>query len=88
MIRSYLPFASPIMLIKKKNSTDRLRIDYIVFNENAIADKYLLLLISDQDSRVCGATYFWYIDMASGFYQIPVHPNSIERTAFVKPEEQ
>jgi len=34
------------------------------------------------------AKLFSRLDMASGFYPIPVHPESIERTAFVSPEGQ
>jgi len=59
-----------------------------MLNENTVADKYPLPLISDQIARLRGAKYFSCIDMASGFYQIPVHEDSIERTAFVTPEGQ
>jgi len=82
------PFASPMMLVKKKNGTDRLCVDYRMLNENTVADKYPFPLISDQIARLRGAKYFSCIDMASGFYQIPVHEDSIERTAFVTPEGQ
>ncbi|XP_043064141.1 uncharacterized protein LOC122320104 [Drosophila ficusphila] len=82
------PFASPMMLVKKKNGSDRLCVDFRALNENTVADKYPLPLISDQIARLRGASYFSSLDMASGFYQIPVHPDSIERTAFVTPEGQ
>jgi len=59
-----------------------------MLNENTVADKYPLPLISDQIASLRGAKYFSCIDMASGFYQIPVHEDSIERTAFVTPEGQ
>lgn len=59
-----------------------------MLNENTVADKYPLPLISDQIARLRGAKYFSCIDMASGFYQIPVHEDSIERTAFVTREGQ
>jgi len=82
------PFASPMLLVRKKNGSDRLCVDYRELNANTVSDKYPLPLISDQIARLSGAKFFTCIDMASGFHQIPVHPNSIERTAFVTPEGQ
>jgi len=82
------PFASPILLVKKKDGSDRLCIDYRELNANTVADKYPLPLISDQVNRLRGGKYFSCLDMASGFYQIPIDVGSIERTAFVTPEGQ
>jgi len=63
------PFASPMLLVKKKNGTDRLCVDYRELNSNTISDKYPLPLISDQIGRLSGAKFFIFIDMASGFHQ-------------------
>jgi len=82
------PFASPILLVKKKNGTDRLCVDYRELNSNTIADRYPLPLISDQIARLRGANYFTCLDMASGFHQIPIHRDSIEYTVFVIPDGQ
>lgn len=82
------PFASPILLVKKKDGSDRLCVDYRELNNNTIPDRHPLPLIGDQIQRLVGANYFTSLDMASGFYQIPVHPNSIEITAFVTPDGQ
>lgn len=82
------PFASPMLLVKKKDGSDRLCIDFRELNLNTISDKFPLPLISDQKDRLRGGKYFSILDMASGFYQIPIHPNSIEKTAFVTTEGQ
>jgi len=82
------PFASPILLVKKKDGSDRLCIDYRELNSNSVADKYPLPLISDKVNRLRGGKYFSCLDMASGFYRIPIEVGSIERTAFVTPEGQ
>lgn len=63
-------------------------VDYRELNDNTIPDRYPLPLISDQINRLHGGHYFTKLDMASGFHQIPVHPDSIERTAFITPEGQ
>jgi len=77
------PFASPALIVKKKNGSARLCVDYRELNSNTVADKFPLPLISDQIARLRGAKYFTSLDMASGYYQIPMHPESIEYTAFV-----
>lgn len=82
------PFASPILLVKKKDGSDRLCVDYRELNSNTVPDRYPLPLIGDQIQRLAGAEYFTSLDMASGYHQIPVHPDSIERTAFVTPDGQ
>ncbi|GBP16426.1 hypothetical protein EVAR_10006_1 [Eumeta japonica] len=86
--QSCSPFASPILLFKKKDGSDRLCVDYRELNRNTVPDKFPLPLISDQIQRLKGANYFPILDAASGFHQIPVHKDSIERIAFVTPDGQ
>lgn len=62
--------------------------DYRELNKNTVADRYPLPLIADQIARLRKAKYFICLDMASGFHQIPIHPNSTEYTAFVTPDGQ
>lgn len=80
------PFTSPIILVKKKDGSDRLCVDYRELNSNTVADRYPLPLIQDQLDRLCGAQYFSSLDMVAGFHQIPVETNSIEKTAFITPD--
>lgn len=82
------PFASPIHLVPKKNGKIRMTIDYRLLNANTIAEKQPLPLIRDQLARLAGAQWFITLDMASGYYQIAVHEDSIEYTAFVTPDTQ
>ena len=82
------PFASPMLLVKKKDGSDRLCVDFRALNKNTVADRYPLPLIADQIARLQTAKYFISLDMASGFHQIPIHPNSAEYTAFVTPDGQ
>ncbi|KAL0850636.1 hypothetical protein ABMA28_012390 [Loxostege sticticalis] len=82
------PFASPILLVKKKNGDDRLCVDYRELNSNTIRDNYPLPLIQDQINILGSAKYFTTLDMESGFHQIPINEESIEKTAFVTPDGQ
>ena len=82
------PFASPMLLVKKKDGSDRLCVDFRALNKNTVADRYPLPLIADQIARLQNAKYLISLNMASGFHQIPIHPNSTEYTAFVTPDGQ
>lgn len=82
------PYASPVILVKKKNGDDRLCIDYRELNANTVRDHYPLPLITDQLDQLADANYFSCLDMAAGFHQIPISKESMEKTAFVTPDGQ
>nr|XP_049708441.1 uncharacterized protein LOC126057098 [Helicoverpa armigera] len=82
------PFSSPILLVKKKDNTDRMCVDYRELNSNTHPEHYPLPRIEEQIDQLTCANFFSSLDMASGFHQIPIHPDSIEMTAFVTPEGQ
>lgn len=79
-------FANPVLLVKKKDGSDRLCIDYRALNKILEKDRYPLPLIEDQIDRLGKAKFFISIDMKNGFYQIPVALDSIKYTAFVTPD--
>lgn len=82
------PFASPILLVKKKDGSDRMCVDYRELNDNTVPERFPLPLISDQIDRLNGCNFFTTLDMASVFHQIPIHSDSIGCTAFVTPDGQ
>lgn len=82
------PFSSPILLVKKRDGSDRLCVDYRELNSNTRPDSYPLPLISDQINKLHGAYYYSIVDMASGFHQVRVHEDTVEKTAFVTPTGQ
>lgn len=82
------PYASPILLVKKKDNSDRMCVDYRELNSNTRAEHYPLPLIDEQVDQLSGAHYFSSLDMAAGFHQILLHPDSVEKTAFVTPDGQ
>ncbi|XP_073942517.1 uncharacterized protein [Choristoneura fumiferana] len=82
------PYASPILLVKKKNGEDRLCVDFRELNSNTVRDHYPLPLIQDQIDKLATAKFFTTLDMESGFHQIPIAEESIEKTAFVTPDGQ
>lgn len=55
-------------------------------NAHTIKDRFPLPLIDDQLDRLGKGRIFTSLDMSSGFHQIPIHVNSIEKTAFITPD--
>lgn len=82
------PYASPIVLVKKKTGEKRLCVDYRALNRKTIKDHYPTPLIEDQLSLLAGHTFFTSLDLASGYYQIPIAEESRSKTAFVTPDGQ
>lgn len=66
------PFASPIVLVKKKDGTDRLCVDYRELNANTRPEHYPLPRIEEQVDRLTGAHFFSSLDMAAGYHQVKV----------------
>lgn len=79
-------YASPILLVKKKDGSDRMCVDYRKLNEITIKDRFPLPLIDDHIDRLGKHKFFTSLDMATGFHQIPMDDDSIRFTAFVTPE--
>lgn len=79
-------YASPIVLVKKKNNEYRLCVDYRSLNRKTVKDSYPMPVIDDQLDRLNGMRYFTSLDLKSGYYQIPMAEDSRHLTAFVTPD--
>ena len=79
------PFASPIVVVRKKNGTVRLCIDFRKLNSQTIKDAYALPNLEDVFSLLTGSKWFSVLDLKSGYYQIEMDEVDKEKTAFVCP---
>uniref|UniRef100_A0AC35GGH6 Reverse transcriptase domain-containing protein n=1 Tax=Panagrolaimus sp. PS1159 TaxID=55785 RepID=A0AC35GGH6_9BILA len=80
--RSSSPWNSPVVLVLKKDGTIRMCVDYRKLNAVTKKDAYPL---PNQDALLMslrGKKYFTALDLASGYYQIPMADKDKEKTAF------
>jgi hypothetical protein len=76
------PFASSVVLVKKKGGTLRMCVDYRDLNKKTIKNRYLILRIDELLDEVHGAIYFSKIDLRSGYHQIKVREEDVHKTTF------
>jgi hypothetical protein len=80
------PWASPVVLVKKKDGSWRHCIDYRALNNVTKKDAYSLPNISQTFDSLQGAKWFSTLDFCSGYLQVEVDPRDREKTAFVTRE--
>jgi len=79
---SVSPWGAPILLVKKKDGSMRLCIDYSQLNKVTIKNRYPLSRIDDLMDQLVGARVFSKIDLRSGYHQIKVKDEDMQKTAF------
>lgn len=82
---SHSPYAAPIVIVRKKDGTIRLCVDYRRLNAKTIGDAYPLPRIQESFDALVGSEYFTTLDLASGYHQIAMDPTDQHKTAFVTP---
>ena len=77
------PWASPVILVRKKDGSLQFCVDYRGLNIVKKGDMYPLPRIDDLLDKLGRAKCFSTLDIAAGYWQIRVRPDSQEKTAFI-----
>ena len=79
-------YASPIVMVKKKDGSNRVCVDFRKLNKITEVDPEPMTTAEDLFRRLSGKKYLSKIDLTKGYWQIPVAPEDVHKTAFVTPE--
>lgn len=79
-------WASPVVLVKKKDGEWRFCVDYRKLNEVTVKDVYPMPLIEDIMSYLGDAKFFTTLDMFSGYWQCKIKEEDKQKTCFVTPD--
>ena len=79
------PYASPIVLVRKKTGELRLCIDFRELNKITIENHFPTPLINDHLDRLKGEKFFSSLDLKNEFHHIKMSESSIKYTSFVTP---
>ena len=82
------PYALPIVMVKKKDGSYSVCVDFRKLNKITEVDPEPMTTAEDLFRRLSGKKYLSKIDLSKGYWQIPVAPEDMHKTAFVTPDGQ
>jgi transposase InsO family protein len=80
------PYASPVVIVKKPDGSNRVCVDYRKLNKLTVFDPEPMPTAEELFQKVSGDRVFSKVDLSKGYWQIKVAEKDIYKTAFVTPD--
>jgi len=80
------PWAAPMVVVKKKDGKLRICVDYRKLNQITQVDAYPMPRVEELLDSVGQSTFITTLDLAKGYWQVPVAPEDQPKTAFITPK--
>lgn len=81
-------YSSAVVIVKKKDGSSRICIDYRQLNKKIVRDQFPMPLIDDCIDELVTAGVFSVLDLKNGFFHVPVAEDSQQYTTFVTHDGQ
>ncbi|GFU68076.1 retrovirus-related Pol polyprotein from transposon 17.6 [Trichonephila clavipes] len=81
-------YASPIVMVKKKDGSSRMCIDYRKLNQKLVKDKFPLPIIEDVLDTLQEEKVYSTLDLRNGFFHVDVDEDCRKYTSFIVPDGQ
>nr|GEY53853.1 reverse transcriptase domain-containing protein [Tanacetum cinerariifolium] len=78
----FLTLGTPVLVVKKKDGSFRMCIDYRELNKLTVKYHYPLPRIDDLFDQLQGSSVYSKIDLRSGYHQLRVQEQDVPKTAF------
>ena len=79
------PFNSNPLLVSKEDNSKRFVVDFRLVNRNTVQDTYPLPTVEELVDEAFGCTFFSQLDLASGYWTVPISESHRHKTAFSIP---
>jgi hypothetical protein len=76
------PYASPVILVLKKDLTRRFCVDFRQLNAITVKNRYPLPVIDELLDELSGSIWFTSLDLRASYHQIRMRPEDEHKTAF------
>jgi len=76
------PYSSPIVIVKKKDNTNRFCIDFRALNSQTVFDAEPMPNAEEMFAKLAGYKYFSRIDLSKGYWQLPLSEDAKPKTSF------
>jgi hypothetical protein len=82
IVPSVSPFASPVLLVQKKDGSWRFCVDYRKLNDMTIKNRFPMPLVEEILDELAGTKFFTSLDMTSGYHHFRTGAEDEFKTAF------